>query len=155
MNIEDSLFEEAMRKNELVQYLGGFPAYHIEALAADLPTEYSVAFDPIRRRIKENQGLGELALTAIKSLAQDPEYGWGAIFHIDNLALMRQYEGVDLLTPEFVSSVATSLRRNKDAFKTLKRWVGKEFEDGVWEMVRVVNRNLHNDENITVLPEEL
>jgi hypothetical protein len=155
MNIEDSLFEEAMRKNELVQYLGGYPAYYIQPQAADLPTEYSVAFDPIRRRIKENPQLGSSAIEAIKSLADDPEYGWGAIFHIGNLVLMKQYEGVNLLSPELISMVAESLRRQKKTFESLKRWIGKDFENGVWEMVRVKNRILFKKHGITVLPEEL
>jgi hypothetical protein len=155
MNVEDILFNEAMQKGELVQFLGGYPDYYIQPQAADLPTEYNVAFDPIRRRIKDEPELGEKALAAIKALADDPVYGWGAIFHIENLVLMRQYEGIDLITPELLASVADSLRRNRDAFKALKRWVGKNHENGVWTWVRVVNRNLHTDKQITILPEEL
>ena len=155
MSVEEILFKEAMQKGELMQYLGGYPDYYIQPLAADLPTEYDVAFLPIARRIKDEPELGEKALAAIKALAGDPVYGWGAIYHIGNLALMRQYEGIDLITPELIASVADSLRHNRHAFKALKRWIGKNHEDGVWTWVRVKNRNLHNDDNITVLPEEL
>jgi hypothetical protein len=155
MNVEDILFNEAIEKSELVQYLGGYPDYYIQPQAADLPTEYDVAFDPIRRRIKDEPELGGKALAAIKALADDPVYGWGAIFHIGNLALMRQYEGIDLITPELLTSVAESLRHNRDAFKALKRWEGKNHEDGVWTWVRVKNRNLHTKHGVTVLPEEL
>jgi hypothetical protein len=155
MNTEDIKFNKALERGELMQYLGGYPEYYIQPQAADLPTEYSVAFLPIRRRIKDEPELGDKALAAIMALADDPVFGWGAIFHLDNLALMRQYEGIDLITPELLASVADSLRRNRDAFKALKRWEGKNHEDGVWTWVRVVNRNLHTDEHITVLPEEL
>jgi hypothetical protein len=155
MNVEDILINEAIQKGELVQYLGGYPDYYIQPQAADLPTEYDVAFDPIRRRIKDEPELGEKALAAIKALADDPVYGWGAICHISNLALMRQYEGIDLITPELITSVADSLRRNRNAFKAIKRWIGKNREDGVWSMVRVENRLLHKKHQISVLPEEL
>jgi hypothetical protein len=155
MNAEDVKFKKAMDRGELVHFLGGYPSYSLQPQAADLPTEYDLAFDPIRRQIKQSPELGQMALAAIKVLADNPEYGWGAIFHISNLVLLRQYEGVDLLSPELISSVADSLRKNKVALMALKRWEGKNHEDGVWALVRNKNRNLHNDHGITVLPEEL
>jgi hypothetical protein len=155
MSIEELLFDEAYQKGELVQFLGGYPEYHIQPLAADLPTEYSYAFTPIKSRIKDDLELRIKVLEAIKNLAKDPEYGWGAIFHVSNLALFRKYHGIDLLSPDLLDSLAESLRLNRDNFKSQKKWVGKDFEDGVWDMVRVINRNLHNDYGITVLPEEL
>jgi hypothetical protein len=155
MSVEEILFNEAVKNGELVQYLGGYPEYYLQPQAADLPTEYSDTFLPIKARIKDSPELGEKVQEAIKSLANDPEYGWGAIFHIANLANLKQYQGIDLLSPELVSSVADSLRQNRVAFIALKKWIGKNFEDGVWEMVRVVNRNIHKTHNITVLPEEL
>lgn len=155
MSVEELNLEEAITKGELVQLLGGYPNYYVQSQFADLPTDYYLAFDPIRARIKDDTHLRDAVLEAIKTLAQDMVYGWGAIYHISNLALVRQYEGIDLISPDLIDAVADGLRRNKEAFKSLKRWGGKEFEDGVWNMVRVVNRNLHNDKNITVLPEEL
>jgi hypothetical protein len=155
MSVEEILFNEAIRKGELVQFLGGYNGYSIQPLAADLPTEYSYAFDPIRSRITDDIELRGKVLDAIVALAQDPVYGWGAIDYIVSLALFRKYQGIDLLSTELISSVADGLRRNRDAFKSLKRWIGKNHEDGVWSLVCVNNRNLHNDYNITVLPEEL
>jgi hypothetical protein len=155
MSAEELNLIEAIEKGELVQLLGGYPNYFIQPRYADLPTEYDCAFDPIRARIKDDPQLRDAVLDAIITLAQDPVYGWGAIFHISNLALVKQYEGIDLISPELLTAVADGLRHNKEAYKSLKRWVGKDFEDGVWDMVRVVNRNLHDDKNITVLPEEL
>jgi hypothetical protein len=155
MNNEDRLFNKAIEKGELVQFLGGYPGYYLQPSAADLPTEYDDAFFPIKTRIKDSLDLQIKVLEAIKTLSLDAEYGWGAIFYLGNLALMRKYDGFDILGSDFVESVAANLRHNKDAFKSLKKWVGKELEDGVWDMVRVINRNLHNDYGITVLPEEL
>ena len=155
MNSEEHLFNEAIAKSELMQYLGGFPGYCIQSQFADLPTEYYGAFTPIKSRIKDDSMLQEKVVDAIKSLAQDPEYGWGAIYHIGNLALLKQYQGIDLLSSDLLASVAAGLRRNKAAFTTLKRWEGINHENGVWALVVNKNRNLHNDDNITVLPEEL
>lgn len=155
MSIDEILFAEAMTKGELIHYLGGFPGYYIQPQAADLPTEYDTAFMPISRRIMDEPQLQAQVLDAIKWLANDPEYGWGAIFHIGNLALLKKNQGLDLLTPDLLMSVADSLRRNKEAFMSLKRWIGKDFEDGVWAMVRNKNRLLHKKYEIAVLPEEL
>jgi hypothetical protein len=88
-------------------------------------------------------------------LANDPVYGWGAIDYIVSLALFRKHGGIDLLSPELISSVADSLRKNKAAFSALKRWEGINHENGVWSMVRVNNRILNLKHGITVLPEEL
>ena len=155
MNAEEVKFNKALEKGELVQYLGGYPAYFLQPQAADLPTEYSDTFLPIKTRIGDDVELREKVLAAIKTLADDPVYGWGAIFQIGNLALVNQYQGIDLISPELIASVAESLRRNRDAFIALKRWEGKNHEDGVWAWVRVKNRNLHRFHSITVLPEEL
>jgi hypothetical protein len=155
MSIEESLFNEAITKGELVQFLGGFPSYRITPQAADLPTEYDSAFLPIRTRIKEDPHLQKVVLEAIVTLSHNSEYGWGVLDYVTNLALLKKYQGLDLLSKSFLESVAIGLRENKSNFISLKRWVGKEFDDGVWEMVRVNNRILHEDYGITVLPEEL
>lgn len=155
MSVDEVKFKKAMAKGELIQYLGGFPGYYIQPLAADLPTEYDVAFMPISRRIKDDPELQDQVLSAIKSLADDPEYGWGAIFYISNLVALKKHQDLDLLRPDLVASVADGLRRNKEAFKSEKRWIGRDFEDGVWAMVRVENRLLHKKHQVTVLPEEL
>lgn len=155
MSIAEINFKEAIAKGELVEYLGGYPAYLIEERYADMPTDYGAAFSPLAKRMKDDPKLQESVLAAIKTLADDPEYGWGAIFHITNLVSLRRNTGLDLLTPSFVETVANTLRKNKDAFKSLRRWIGKDFDDGVWRMVLVENKILHTKHNITVLPEEL
>jgi hypothetical protein len=155
MSIAEIKFKKAIAKGELVQYLGGYPEYSIQERFADMPTDYDVAFLPIDNRIKDDPKLQESVLDAIQTLSNDPEYGWGAIFHIGNLAYLKKKQGIDLLEPKFVESVAAALRKNKDAYIAMKKWVGKDLDDGVWDMVRVKNRNLSLDFNITVLPEEL
>lgn len=155
MSVEETLFNEAIKKGELVQFLGGYPAYCIRPLAADLPTEYDDAFFPIRMRIKDEPQLGIQVVEAIATLSQDPLYGWGAIDYLISLALLKKFQGIDLLSPELLTSVADGLRSNKAAFMSLKRWEGKNHDDGIWALVRSKNRNLHNDYGITVLPEEL
>jgi hypothetical protein len=155
MSIAEIKYHKAIENGELAQYLGGYPAYSVQETYADMPTDYSTIFLPVSSRLGDDSGLRETLSSAIKSLANDPEYGWGAIFHITNLAILRKRSGVDLLTPDLLDSVRNSLRNNRDRFKSLKRWIGKDFTDGVWEMVKTENRILHEDENITVLPEEL
>jgi hypothetical protein len=155
MSVEEIKFKKAIEKGELVQFLGGFPDYYIQSRYADMPTEYDCAFDPIRARIKDDPHLRDAVLDAIKTLAKDPVYGWGAIYHIANLALVKQYEGIDLISPDLLSAVADGLKRNKEAYKALKRWDGQNHEDGVWALVRAKNRGLRLRHNITVLPEEL
>lgn len=155
MSVEEVKFKKAIAKGELVEFLGGFPGYYIQSEAADLPTDFDAAFTPIFTRIKDDPEIQDLVVNAIKSLSTDPEYGWGAIFHIGNLVLLKKYQAVDLIDSDLLNSVADGLRKNKEAFKSLKKWEGKNFDDGVWALVRNKNRNLHNDYNITVLPEEL
>lgn len=152
---DEVLLNEAIAKGELVQYLGGFPGYYLQPQAADLPTEFDATFVPIRNRIKDDPQLLETIVEAIIKLADDPEYGWGAIFQIANLANLKKYQGIDLLSQELISSVGESLRRNRESFKSLKRWEGKNHDDGIWALVRVKNRNIQRTHNITVLPEEL
>lgn len=155
MSIAEIKLAKALAKGELVQYLSGHPSYAIQDRDADLPTDYNAAFNPLDKRLKDDPQLQQAVVDAILSLANDPEYGWGVIFHVTNLVHLRRNEGIDLLSPSLLDAIASSLRKNRDAYKSLKRWVGKEFKDGVWEMVRVENKLLHKNHGVTVLPEEL
>jgi hypothetical protein len=102
MSIAEVNFKEAIEKGELVQYLGGYPNYFIQDRFADMPTDYGAAFLPIHNRIKDDPKLQESVLYAIKNLSNDPEYGWGAIFHIGNLAYLKRNQGIDLINPELI-----------------------------------------------------
>jgi hypothetical protein len=155
MDVAEIKFTKAIAKGELVQYLGGYPAYFIQERFADMPTDYSAAFTPIDDRIQDDTELQQMIVDAIILLAKDPEYGWGAIHHLGNLAIIKRNKGVDLLSPDLLDEIASSLRLNKETFKALKKWEGKNHEDGVWSQVRVQNKILHLRHNITVLPEEL
>lgn len=155
MSVENNLLDLAIEKGELVQFLGGFPGYYLQPLAADLPTEYTDAFFPIKMRIKDEPELGTRVVEAIVLLSQDPVYGWGAIDYLISLALLKQHQGIDLLSPELVTSVASGLRSNKEGFIALKRWEGKNHANGVWSFVQTSNRILSTKYNIIVLPEEL
>lgn len=149
------MFPKALQEGKLMEYLGGFPGYGLFNPYADSPTDPSAAFNPIRSLIVEDRVVREHVLSALSSLANDQEHGWMAIYYISKLKDVEKNHGIELVTPELVSAIAEKLRNNKAHWNMNKSWVGWNTKDGLWGAVQGINQMLHENYNLTVLPEEL
>lgn len=155
MSIEERYFERARSNGELDKLFGGYPEYSIESPLADLPTDFSASFMMVRKLVGEDIQLRTEVLDALKKLATDSEFGWMVLYYLGQVSLFKKYHGLDLIDDDLVSSIASSLRFNKPLFAGVKKWEGTNYPDGLWGVVRSVNKKLHVKDGITVLPEEL
>lgn len=150
-----SSFEEARAKHELYKYFGGYSAYMIEHQVADMPTDEGAIMTPIKKIAATDPTIMEEVHAAWIQLAEDPVHGWFVIHYLTYTPYLEHLSGREWLPQELVSQIAERLRANKAAYTALKRWHGATLEDGCWGLLLAENSRLHEDDNITVLPEEL
>lgn len=155
MNEAEIQFNDARAKGELHKLFGGYPEYAIVDRIANNPTDWAAAFSRARMTIGKDIPLRAEVVDAIKKLAHDREYGWMAIYYVSQVADFKRYHNLDLINEDFIKAVADGLRANKEVLISSKKWGGADHEEGLWALVKNGNRNLYNDYNIAILPEEL
>jgi hypothetical protein len=151
----DSKFERARTKGELYRYFGGYTEYFVQHDVADMPTDDTLIMNPIKKIAATDPSIREEVHAAWLRLAEDPVHGWFVIYYLTYTSYLSRISGQDWLPEEVLHQIAERLRANKAAYTALKRWHGETRENGCWSMVVAANATLHNDYNITVLPEEL
>lgn len=153
-NQAQALFPTALREGKLTDYLGGFPGYEIANPYANSPTDPDAAFSPIRLLIVEDEALRSKVLEAIRTLAEDQNYGWMAIYYLSALKSLESWKNVSLVTPDLIDAIANSLRKHRAALILNRNCVGADYQDGLWGDVRRMNKILTQKYNLTLLPEE-
>lgn len=150
----NALFNKALAQNELMEYLGGFPGYRIPNPMADTPTDPDQAFAPIRDRIFEDESLKEKTTSALLALAAT-EYGWMVMYYLHELRILEKQNSRELMTDDFVASIAELLRSRKAEFESSSEWLGADVTGGLWGVILGMNAMMAEDYDLVVLPEAI
>ncbi len=146
--------EDILSKNELVNYVAGFPEYRIPAPGL-IPTNPEIVFNSLKDRIESNKPFRLKFLNALKEVARMPEYCWFSLYYLFDLHSFQRKTKITLITPDLINVFAESLREHKPALELSREWEGRDWPNGLWGEVQRLNENIEESMGITVLPEEL
>lgn len=158
MSRKSQLLNEAIANNELSEFImGSNKKYYLVCQYADMPTDPDQVFDSFKEYYQRTNDASIWVSfeNEIVNLNTTSDGAWFSIYYLSMYLSYRKYTGKEFIN---LKSIIKVIENGLDKFKTElekdKKWVGNDFENGLWgDVVRLVNIlnmkfeiniNLHN-----------
>lgn len=143
--------QEAIQKNELVEYLSGSPRYYEHCEEAYVPTDASKIVKEAGKMIISDEVFKASFLKALIELSIDASRGWLSMLYILDLHYFSRHNKVQLLSAEHVQEIVANISKNKLALEQNKQWLGANFENGIWGYITSFGKVLEDEIGIKIL----
>lgn len=147
MKKNQKLLLKALNENKLFEFIAGLENFQIENEYADTPTNTMEVIYLIKGyyNITEDFTIWKDFNKAIGKLIKDETLVWFSLYYLYDLLRLSDREGwiqeyIDL--EDLIKSIELSLVQFKNSLGTNKSWVGREYENGLWEDVLRLKNNI-------------
>ncbi|MDQ2772805.1 MAG: hypothetical protein M3Y54_20165 [Bacteroidota bacterium] len=136
--------QDAVDTGHLYDYMTGQAGYSYVSNYADAPTETQDVFASILDYVKNDEfnPLWENFEMTWITISKNKEYSWLAVYYL--FGYLKYYSTKSGSIPQHatdtINQVLGNISKHKTTLSKDKRWVGRMYEDGLWQdVVRVVN----------------
>jgi hypothetical protein len=152
-NVQDmeGLFEDALARGDILEYLAGYACYGIEAPCDAAPTDTIAAFRLMETHLCTDEKVRRLVLDGLVVLADDEERGWIVMEYLDYLFALQGKMQLRMISDAALSRIADSLLANRSVYEKMLKWSGRAMENGIWGIVECLNRVIEAEYGVNVL----
>lgn len=144
MSRKSQLLSEAIANNELSEFImGSNKKYYLLCQYADMPTDPDQVFDSFKEyyQLTNDESIWVSFENEITNLNKVSDGAWFSIYYLSMYLSYRKYtekEFINLKTT--IKVIENGLNKFKTELKKNRKWVGNDFENGLWgDVVRLVN----------------
>jgi hypothetical protein len=143
--------EQAIQNNELFSLLIGHDSYTFTNPYADTPTDPSRVMDGIISYYKQNGNEKILVdlKSAIYKLSEQEDLCWFALYYTVSCMRYEKREAINFENAtRFYLDVVTNVKKNKSHLSKTKKWIGVEYNNGLWGDVQRMVKNINEEFNL-------
>ena len=138
--------KEIIKKGQLFEYMIGEKEYSHTSRDADVPTEDQIVFASLVALYKETNDVAiwsYFEATCI-GISADHNYSWMALYYLAHCIVYSKKQDSYLLNlDKLVPVIISNIHHNKKYLSKNKKWVGANYNDGLWGDVKRMTENLN------------
>ncbi|MGB3947170.1 MAG: hypothetical protein WBM13_04250 [Bacteroidia bacterium] len=144
MSRKSQLLSEAISNNELSEFImGSNKKYYLSCQYADMPTDPDQVFDSFKEyyQLTNDESIWVSFENEIANLNKVSDGAWFSIYYLSMYLSYRKYTEKEFINLETtIKVIENGLNKFKTELKKNRKWVGNDFENGLWgDVVRLVN----------------
>jgi hypothetical protein len=134
--------KQAIDNNELFFYLTGQKSYAVPCPFANMPTDTHAILDSIEPTFVKDEFFQRLLINTLIQLSQSPEYSWLSTYYVVGFLRIERRWGSIFLDDKIISKIREGLYTNMLYLKNSKKWIGNDWENGLWGDVLRMSNNI-------------
>jgi hypothetical protein len=139
---------QSIERKEVYEYMIGRNGYSYPNPYADMPTNPHDVFDSFKAMYSQSKAISvwKTCLENVVRMSADTEYSWLSLYYM--VAYMR-FEARDKQdvppSADYINMVVENIKMQKETLSASKRWVGNDYEDGLWGDVQRMIGNIEEE----------
>ncbi len=138
--------------NDILLLLKGEIDNGFVCIYADLPIDANKVINHFKQDIVNDVVFRANLLSALKLLADDKDFSWFVLYYISSLLWLLRYNDFQFDVIGFIDYFNACLIKHESHYKTIKKWGGANYENGLWGDVERMSKNIFEEFGVKILP---